>query len=35
MLFGSPLERWAGSAVQSRPTWLSLADPMADHEWQD
>jgi hypothetical protein len=35
LLFGWPLVRRADAAVLSRPTWMSLVDPMANHEWQD
>jgi hypothetical protein len=35
MLFASPLVRWADARPPSRPTWLSLADPRVNREWQD
>ena len=35
MLSGPPLLHPAGGAVLSRPTWLTLAGLVADHEWQD
>jgi len=35
MLLGWPLAPRSGAALLSRSTWLSLANPVANHEWQD